>query len=252
MITSEPQAQHMPGLRDLWKAAFGDTDDFLDMFYATGFSPQRCRCILDGDRVAAVLYWFDCTCKGRKLAYIYAVATDPAYRNLGLCRRLMADTHSHLAALGYAGAMLLPQAPGLRIMYGKMGYQPCTTIREFQCGAAGEPVPLEELAPEAYAERRKAMLPPGSVIQEGENLSYLSGFAKFYQSVDTLAVIYQDSSTLICYEILGDVTKAPGIVRTFGHKSGTFRHPGGEKAFAMFTSFEPNCPKPQYFSFAFD
>ena len=251
MTITEPKPQHMASLRDLWKAAFGDSDEFLDMFYSTAYAPQRCRCILDEDKVAAVLYWFDCTCEDRKLAYIYAVATDPGYRNLGLCRRLMADTHAHLKALDYAGAMLLPQDPGLRKMYATMGYGPCTTIREFQVEAAGEPVPLTELTPKTYAARRKTMLPPGSVIQEGENLSYLSGFSRFYHAEDTLAVLVQDEA-IICYELLGDVTKAPGILRALGAKSGTFRCPGTGKDFAMYTAFTPNCPQPAYFAFAFD
>lgn len=252
MIISEPLPRHTSSLRSLWKAAFGDNDAFLDMFYATGFSPQRCRCILDEDRVAAVLYWFDCFCEGRKLAYIYAVATDPAYRNQGLCRQLIDDTHNHLKQQGYAGAMLLPQEPSLRVMYGKMGYEPGTSIHEFECEASGDPLPLKELTPEEYAPRRKAMLPPGSVIQEQENLTYLAGFAKFLEGPDFLAVVCQDDDHAICYEILGNVTKAPGLIRTLGQKSGTFRHPGTGKDFAMFTSFEPYCPKPRYLAFAFD
>lgn len=252
MTISEPCAQHMPSLRVLWKAAFGDTDNFLDMFYATGYAPHRCRCILDGDRAAAALYWFDCGFEGRKLAYIYAVATDPSYRNQGLCRNLMADTHAHLKALGYAGAMLLPQDPGLRRMYGTMGYEPCTTLQEFQCEAAADTVPLTELTPEEFARRRRRLLPPGSVIQEGENLSYLAGFAKFFAGPDFLTVICPDGHRAIGYEILGNVTNVPKIIRTLGLKCGTFRHPGSGKSFAMFTSFEENCPKPQYFSFAFD
>ena len=252
MIISEPNSDHIPALRQLWKAAFGDGDDFLDMFYATAYAPWRCRCILDEDRVAATLYWFDCLCEGQKLAYIYAVATDPGYRNQGLCRRLMADTHTHLKRLGYAGAMLLPQDPGLRQMYGKMGYEPCTTLQEISCQASSGSIILTELSAEAYADRRKAMLPPGSVIQEGENLSYLARFAKFYQSVDTLAVILREGSQVICYELLGDMTKAPAILRAMDAKSGIFRGPGAGKDFAMYTSFMPNCPKPQYFAFAFD
>ena len=252
MIITEPREQHMASLRGLWKAAFGDTDEFLDMFYATAYAPHRCRCILDGNRVAAVLYWFDCTCGDQKLAYIYAVATDPCYRNQGLCRRLMADTHAHLEAQGYAGAMLLPQNPGLRRMYGTMGYEPCTSVQEFKFQASGESVTLTELTVEAYAKLRKPMLPTGSVIQEKENLSYLSGFAKFYQAVDTLAVMVQEGEHVICYELLGDMAKAPAILQALGAKDGTFRRPGAGMDFAMLTMFSPDCPKPQYFAFAFD
>lgn len=252
MTISEPNPSHIRQLRELWKAAFGDGDDFLDMFYGSAYAPHRCRCVLDENRVAAVLYWFDCTCEGRKLAYIYAVATDTAYRNRGLCRRLMANTHTHLKEKGYAGAMLLPQDPELRQMYGKMGYAPCTSLREFSCAAAGEPAALTELTAAEYAALRKPMLPPVSVIQEDENLSYLAGYCKFYQGEDFLAVVFPDADQAICYEYLGNEAKAPAFLQALGAKNSTIRTPGAEKDFAMYTSFDPCCPKPEYFAFAFD
>lgn len=252
MTISEPNAGQMQELRALWKAAFGDSDDFLDMFYSRAYSPQRCRCVLEDGRIAAVLYWFDCACEGQKLAYIYAVATDPAHRNRGLCRRLMADTHSHLQTLGYAGAMLLPQDPGLRRMYGTMGYENCTQVREFSCQAAGEPVPLTELTPEVFTRLRRKMLPAGSVIQEGENLSYLAGYAKFYQGPDFLLAAFPDGDKLVGCELLGDVTKAPEILRSFGVERGSFRCPGADIDFGMCTSFVDDFKKPVYFGFPFD
>ena len=252
MTISEPNPSHMPQLRRLWKAAFGDSDEFLDMFYTTAYAPQRCRCVLDGNAVAAVLYWFDCTCEGQKLAYIYAVATDPGYRNQGLCRRLMEDTGTHLKNEGYAGALLVPQDSGLRQMYGKMGYLPCTDIGEQIIQAAGESLTLTKLTAEEYARLRKTMLPPGSVIQEGENFTYLESFASFYQSEDTIVTLFQDEDRIVCYEILGDMTKASKIIRTFGVQEGIFRFPGNEKPFTMYFPLVENCPKPRYFAFAFD
>lgn len=252
MTISEPKAGQMQELRNLWKAAFGDSDDFLNMFYSIAYAPNRCRCVLDDDHVTAVLYWFDCTCEGQKLAYIYAVATDPGYRNQGLCRRLMADTHAHLKGLGYAGALLLPQDPGLRRMYGTMGYENCTKVQELVCQAAGDPVSLTELTEEIFAERRKAMLPDRSVIQEGENLSYLSGYAKFYEGEGFLLTAFPDGDKLIGCELLGDVTKAPGILQTFGVESGSFRCPGADIDFGMCVSFADNFQKPVYFGFPFD
>ena len=252
MIISEPLPSQIPQLRNLWKTAFGDGDDFLDMFYTSAYAPHRCRCLLDEERIVAVLYWFDCTCNGRKLAYLYAVATDPAYRNQGLCRRLMADTHAHLKEQGYAGALLLPQDSGLQQMYGKMGYAPCTSLREFECTAAGEPAALTELTAATYAALRAPMLPAGSVIQEGENLSYLAGYCKFYQGPDFLAVVFPDADQAICYEFLGNVTGAPAFLQALGAKKGIIRTSGTGKDFAMYTSFVPNCPKPKHFAFAFD
>ena len=252
MTISEPRPGQMAQLRALWKAAFGDNDEFLDMFYSRGYSPRRCRCIQENGRVTAVLYWFDCACGGQALAYIYAVATDPACRNRGLCRRLMADTAEHLKALGYAGILLLPQDEGLRQMYGKMGYEPATSIREFTCLPDAEPLPLRELAPAEYASLRRTLLPPGSVIQEGENLAYLSGYARFYSGSGILAAAFRDGNALICCELLGDEAKAPGLLRALGAESGTFRCPGTGKDFAMYLPLADSAPAPRYFAFAFD
>ena len=108
MIIDKPTSKEIPALRQLWKQAFGDTDAFLDSFFAHGFAFDRCRCVrIDGVLVAA-LYWFDCRWQGKKVAYLYAVATDMAFRGKRLCRMLMEDTHSHLQEAGYAGAALVP------------------------------------------------------------------------------------------------------------------------------------------------
>ena len=49
MIIKSPETRHIPQLRQLWKEAFGDTDDFLDVFFSVAFAPERSRCvILDG------------------------------------------------------------------------------------------------------------------------------------------------------------------------------------------------------------
>ena len=97
-----PTPDQIPALRRLWQQAFGDTDRFLDGFFQTGFAPERCRCLWEADNLAAALYWFDTEYGVNRFAYLCAVATDSAYRGQGFCHRLMADTHAHLARLGYA------------------------------------------------------------------------------------------------------------------------------------------------------
>jgi hypothetical protein len=36
-------------LRKLWQQAFGDSDETLDAFFATGFSPDRCHYLMEND-----------------------------------------------------------------------------------------------------------------------------------------------------------------------------------------------------------
>ena len=122
MIIDKPRSETLPALKDLWQEAFGDSREFIDTFFRTGFSPERCRCLWKDDHLVAALYWFDCDWEKRKLAYLYAVATDKAFRNQGLCKKLMEDTHRHLEALGYSGTVLVPGEPELFSFYKKLGY----------------------------------------------------------------------------------------------------------------------------------
>ena len=52
MSVTYPNENLIPGLRNLWKKAFGDTDEFLDLFFSTAYAPGRCRCIADGEEVS--------------------------------------------------------------------------------------------------------------------------------------------------------------------------------------------------------
>ena len=239
-------------LLKLWKDVFGEYDGFWELFLRTGFSPERCRCILENGQAAASLCWFDTQCLGQKLAYLYAVVTHPEYRNRGLCRRLMADTHRQLRELGYAGALLVPAESSLRAMYEKMGYRNCTTVTEFTCEAGADPVPLRAVGPAEYARLRREFLPWGGVVQEGENLRFLAEQAQFYTGEDLLLAVYREEDVLHGMELLGNAEAAPGILRTLGCAKGHFRTPGEEIPFAMFLPLRKDAVRPAYFGFAFD
>ena len=65
MIIDAPKLECVPALRALWREAFGDGDEFLDTFFDTAFSKERCRVAIDGERTVGALYWFDCSFKGK-------------------------------------------------------------------------------------------------------------------------------------------------------------------------------------------
>ena len=247
-----PTPASVPALRQLWKAAFGDTEGFLDCFFDTAFSPHRCRCVTVDGEIAAALYWFDVTCREQPMAYIYAVATAPAWREQGYCRALMEDTHRHLAALGYAGALLVPDGNALSRMYAGLGYKPCTTVSELVCAASEDPAPMHRIDREEYARLRRRLLPPGGVIQEGENLAFLERQATFYAGLGFLLAAFPEDDTLVGLELLGNAAEAPGILMALGLAYGRFRIPGGDEPFAMFLPLSPEAEAPGYFGLAFD
>lgn len=253
MTIEVPKPFHRQALRALWQEAFGDTDEFLDVFEKTAFSPDRCRCIADGDEILAALYWFDCTLQGKPLAYLYAVATAKAHRGRGLCRLLMENTHAHLASLGYKAALLVPGEPHLFALYQKLGYRICSHVDEFDCTASEETIELGSLCVEEYATIRRGFLPQNSVLQEKENLAFLAPIASFYAGDGFVLAAEHKGDSLRGLELLGDTEKAPAILAALGCTTGTFRSPGHQKPFAMCYPLGENAlPTLLYFGLAFD
>ncbi len=236
----------------LWQEAFGDTEEFVDGFFCTAFSPARCRCVTLEGELAAALYWMDVRYAQQRFAYIYAVAVAKKFRGRGLCAGLMADTHTHLALRGYDGALLVPQTEQLRGMYGKMGYRDCTTVAEFTA-AAGDPLlPLQRIDREEYARLRRRLLPSGSALEEGESIAFLETMAFFYRGEQVLLAAHGENGKLWCPELLGDVSAAPGILSALKCREGRFRTPGGDIPFAMFCPLAEGAEMPEYLGFAFD
>lgn len=236
-------------LRRLWKQAFGDTDAFLDDFFATGYSPERCHYLLQDGQLAAALYWFDCQLKDRKMAYVYAVATDEAFRNRGLCRRLLDETHGRLRSLGYSGALLVPGSQSLFRLYEKLGYRTCSYIAEVTC-PAGTPVEMHAISADEYARLRQKHLSANSVLQEGVTLDFLSRFADFYAGDGFVLAASLEGQTAYVQELLGTADTA-GVVSALGAIQGRVRTPGQETPFAMYYALDAG-PAPAYFGLALD
>ena len=244
--------ENKAGLRQLWKLAFGDTDAFLDGFFGTAYSPERCRFLTDGETVTAALYWLDCHFSGEKYAYIYAVATHPDYRGRGLCHQLMADAHTQLKDRGYAGALLVPQEEGLRKLYGSMGYRNLGSVSEFTCVPGEQAAPLREISGEEYALLRRKFLPQGGVLQEGESIAFLQTYGAFYAGEGFLLSACREEDFLWGMELLGNREAAPGILKALGCIRGKFRTPGKELSFAMFLPLKADAPVADYLGHAFD
>lgn len=246
-----PATDHVAALKALWKQAFGDTDDFIDQFFATGYSADRCRCAVENGQLAAALYWFDCELDGRRIAYLYAIATDRLFQNQGICHALMEDTHTLLKKQGYSGTLLVPGATSLGAFYGSMGYRYATELREFFCTAAPESVSLRPIDAQEYARLRRELLPDGSVIQEGANLAFLTTQAALYAGTHLLLAARRDGDILFGLELLGDASAAPALLQALGAAQGRFRTPGEGRPFAMYRPLDGS-PAPSYFAFAFD
>lgn len=249
---TEPEASMLSELRTLWKEAFGDSDDFLDCFYSTAFDISRCRVATADDKLAAVLYWFDCILDGQLIAYIYAVATAKDFRGNGACHMLLEDTHKHLRSLGYSGVVLVPGNDALVHLYEGCEYELCTKRSKIECSAKNMRISIREIEKDEYAALRREFLPTHAVIQESENLDFLATQAKFYTGEHFLLAGHIENENLYGMELLGDSSLAPGIVHALGCKDGTFFTPGKDEPFAMYHALIDNAVEPSYLGFAFE
>lgn len=246
MIIDRPHSADISALGQLWQQGFGDTDVFLDGFFRTGFSPNRCRCIKQGGQLAAALYWFDCRWEGKKLAYLYAIATDEHFRGQGLCRALMEDTHRHLQSLGYTGAVLVPGNKGLFALYEKLEYTPFCPMQTATVEAGSTPVEIQSIDADTYWQLRKKQLPADAVIQDIEALVFAATFCEFYAGKNTLMCLSRENSILYFQEYLGDPSLLPGIVKALDGQKGVAYLPGGNPV-AMYHSLTHNKEMPAYF-----
>lgn len=246
-----PSQEQLPQLRTLWQETFGDDDAFLDLFFSTAFSSDRCLCAEVEGQLAAALYWMDCRLEDKPLAYLYAVATSKAFRRRGICRALMEQAHRLLKQLGYATILLVPGNSQLRQMYAGMGYTDCTTVAEIPVTAEQSALALRRIGGQEYAQLRRDLLPKGSVLQEGSCLGLLEGVYSLYAGESCLLAAVEKGDRLLCSEFLGDISAAPAVLAALDKTSGSFRMPGNTDPFAMWLPLS-ECPTPQYFAFAFD
>ena len=249
MIIDHSSPADIPQLRQLWKQAFGDTDAFLDDFFRLGYEPERSLCVRQEAQILAAMYWFDCQLEGRKLAYIYAVATDAAFQGRGICTAMMDAAHAQMKEQGYAGALLVPCGESLFRFYEKMGYNAFGGLKKLQT-EAGEPTSLQEISGKQYAQLRRQYLPEGAVLQEGALLDLLATQAQFYQGADFLLCCVAEDDRLTGLEFLGQGDLG-GILGALGCKEGCFRM-AGNAPFAMYFPLQEDAPTPRYFAFALD
>lgn len=252
MKTDYPEICHVPGLRALWKEAFGDTDAFLDGFFEYGFSSHRCRCITENEQVVSALYWFETTYRNQRFAYLYAVATAADCRGRGLFSALLEDTKQVLTKEGFDGILLVPETESLGRMYEKLGFSPCTTV-DYHTVPAGEQASLyRETGAAEFAALRRKLLPESGALQEGETLPFLASQYRFWTGDGWLAVGQVYDGRLVCQEFLGDRNAMAGLVRALGASVGVFRTTGRTESFAWFLPLHGGCEPPAYFALALD
>lgn len=178
-------------LKSLWKLCFGDSDEYIALFFKERFVPAETMVAVADSTVAAMLFLLPLTiCCGKKeysARYIYAVATHPDYRSQGISGSLLEETHKRLAEQGVALSLLVPAEESLFKYYGKRGFK-----TEFYC--------REE---EIFADNFAACELKPVLLQDMLNLrNSIFAQSSMFARWDISALAYQQKET----ELLGGET----------------------------------------------
>lgn len=134
MLTVRPSVpEDVPAQRELWKLAFGDSDEYIDNFYRTYYRPERVIVLEEEGAVRSMTAWFDTSFlvpgQGEhRAAYLYAVATHPDCRGRGLAARLLAGADGYLRSLGIPAVTTVPAEPSLHTFFGTNGFRECFRV----------------------------------------------------------------------------------------------------------------------------
>lgn len=140
MQLRKAQQEDTSVLYALWEEAFGDTKETIDLFFDTCFQIQNTLVAVCDGQVRSVVYLLRNTLqnggKSFTASYIYAAATEKAYRGKGLMRALLEYTTETENARGTDFLYLVPANAHLFRYYEKCGFhiafgkQICTFSRE--------------------------------------------------------------------------------------------------------------------------
>lgn len=216
--------------RELWKLAFGDTDTYIDYFYAHAEESQV-LVLLEDNVVWTMVALYPVTLSmpdGRTAtsAYVYALATHPDARKKGFGRFILSYVDFFLKEKGIDSVTIVPAEPSLYKFFATTGFSPCFSTRKVELlrtmvGTPGDGDTMEPISPTEYERIREKSLSGTFHVSYGESLiGYQRGLSQMAKgdlyrlTVDGVegvaAAEYLDSDTVMVKELLLPAAKMEG------------------------------------------
>lgn len=111
---------------DMWKSVFGDSDDYMEIYFRTKYKNENTLLYFEGDKAVASLQMlpFQFTFCGTEIPALYlsGVSTLPEYRKKGYMDRLLHESFLVAHERGVPLMLLVPQEGWLLKFYDKYGF----------------------------------------------------------------------------------------------------------------------------------
>lgn len=141
-----------PLVRQMWKACFGDTDEYIDIYFTYKYKDENTLIYIEEGKVVASLQMlpYTITFYGSEIpfGYLSGLCTLPEYRNKGYMSQLINKAHQVLSDRGIALSILVPAEDWLYNYYQRFGY-----AKVFD--SSSEEIPMKALISE-YSDTNQA------------------------------------------------------------------------------------------------
>ncbi|MBE6949574.1 MAG: GNAT family N-acetyltransferase [Ruminococcaceae bacterium] len=258
-------AQDIPELKALWKKVFGDTDEYIDLFFEDLHHPDGGVVIHDNGTLAAMGFLVRLgEYNGREALVTYAVACEPDFRGRGHGAAISRE----LMSIAGEGAVICPAEKSLFDFYrDRAGYETAFYVSEYTfnnsnlISGVGS---ISSVTAAEYAELREKRLLgiphivfDQKAIRHQERISALTGGGLFRVCDGCCAVELWGGRIIVKELLASNVEKSAATIKNhFGGNEITVRCPvqnlNNCRPFAMAKQrYNGALPYP-WFGFAFD
>lgn len=121
------KSEYIPDLKNMWHKIFGDSEDYLNSFFNKVYKNENTLVYVENNKVVSVLfmipYKYVNSGKENEIVYLYALATDPAYRGRKIMSKLIQKSLTISTERGYALSVLIPAEDTLFSYYRQFGFE---------------------------------------------------------------------------------------------------------------------------------
>ena len=119
----QSEEKDIPGLKQLFKVAFDDSEEWIEHFFKTRYKDSVCFIEEEPEKMKGMLYLFPCLLKINgtfsQTFYVYGVATFPEFRQQGIMYHLLNHAYMYAIEHGFSGLFLVPASDYLTGLYEK-------------------------------------------------------------------------------------------------------------------------------------
>lgn len=116
-----------PVVRSIWKTVFGDSDEYMDLFFQRQYRPENTLIYFEENTPVAALQMveYSISLYGEIIPFYYLVglSTLPEYRGKGYMSELIERAHKVMEKRGIQLSILVPAESSLFEYYERFGYQ---------------------------------------------------------------------------------------------------------------------------------